>query len=307
MASPRSSNDHKTARAAVQSLHNALAARRQHPAAPELWRPAHRRALGALRRATEHGPLQLFLRAGAVHVGDEAVMAFLPDDPPFGRLRAAGIGEVVLTEGIAEAGVDEFVGRLHALAASDDADAELQALLATAHVSGVELRAEADLPDAGRESTADWSALPPPLPTSAAVRAIVERDGAANLPALAARQLLDDCECQVPNSGRILQRLLDRMLAAGDVKTITWLLTEIERQPQFDPLTRDRMFAQARAHCDAAWLQDRLDHGTTDELLELSALVMQLGDDIAENFAAAAAAVAHPLTQWIGDLLGTRD
>ena len=104
MASPRSSNDHKTARAAVLSLHNALAARRQHPDASELWRPAHRRALGALRRATENGELQLFLRSGAVHVGDEAVMAFLPDDPPFGRLRAAGIGEVVLTAAIPEAG-----------------------------------------------------------------------------------------------------------------------------------------------------------------------------------------------------------
>jgi hypothetical protein len=32
---------------------------------------------------------------------------------------------------------------------------------------------------------------------------------------------------------------------------------------------------------------------------------MQLGDDVAERFAAAA--VAHPLSQWLGELLGQSD
>ena len=304
MASQRSSNGHRTARAAVLSLQNALAARRQHPDEPELWRPAHRRAVATLRRATEHGPLVLFLRAGAVHVADEAVLAFLPDDAPFGPLRDAGIGEIRIAAQIAAEQLEQFVGRLHAVADGDHAQVELQDLLATAHVTGVELRASADQPTSGPRDVLDWSALPAPLPGSATVRAIVERDGAANLPALAARQLLDDCEQRAEHGGHVLQRLLQRMLTAGDVKTMTWLLTEIERLQQFDPLARDRMFAQARAHCDAAWLQDRLDHGSADELLELSALVMQLGDDIASEFARLAAAAAHPLSQWIGDLMG---
>ena len=143
---------------------------------------------------------------------------------------------------------------------------------------------------------------------------MIERDGSANLPALAARQLFDDTErspthCStIPQTsmpcGRILERLMERILQADDIATTTWLLTELERRPSFDATTKEQLLDKARQHCTASWLQGKLERGTTDELLQLSSLVMQLGDDTAESFAAAAAAVAHPLSQWLSELLG---
>lgn len=47
---------HKLARSAVLAMHNALAASRQHPNAPEVWRTARRRALEILDQATKNPP-----------------------------------------------------------------------------------------------------------------------------------------------------------------------------------------------------------------------------------------------------------
>ena len=97
---------------------------------------------------------------------------------------------------------------------------------------------------------------------------------------------------------------MERILEADDIPTTTWLLTEIERRSDAHKASFQHLLQMARQHCNVAWLQAKLGRSTTDELLQLSALVMQLGDDIAEDFATAAAAVAHPLSQWLGELLG---
>jgi hypothetical protein len=319
MARPTGSNhqnseSHKLARAAVISLQNALAASRQHPDSPEVWRPARRQAVLALRAATQQHSLVLGLRAGAVYVADEAILTFHPGDRTFGRLRGAGIGELVLSRGLATERLEQLLQQLSAMSDSSDADGELTALIDAAHIPGIELHAAADLPTTGPAESCDWQSLPPPATTSPAVRAMIQRDGAANLPALAARQLLDDAErplsqpCATALSQsecrRVLDRLMDRILRADDIATTTWLLTELERRPNYDAATRQSLLGKAQQHCSVTWLRDQLDRGSTDELLKLSALVMQLGDDFAERFALAAAAVAHPLSQWLGELLG---
>lgn len=313
-ATPDSSDGHKLARAAVLALQNALGAARQHPDAEELWRPARRRAISALEAATRGAPLVLGLRAGAVYVGSEAVLRFQPGDRPFGQLREAGIGAVVLTEAIPTDRLELLLQKLTAMSDCEDADRELAALIDTASVPGIELRAAADLPSSGNDERVDWSALPKPPNVPPGVRAMIQRDGAANLPALAARQLFDDRERPASKTsttvpapspcGTILAKLMERILAADDIATTTWLLTELDERPEAYDASRDDLLRLARSHCDQEWLKHKLDRGTSDELLQLSALVMQLGDDVAEEFAAAAAAVAHPLTQWLGELLG---
>ena len=311
---PENSDGHKLARAAVLALQNALAASRQHPDSPAVWRPAQRRALAALTAATQDDSLVLGLRAGSVYVDEEAVLQFHVDDRPFGRLRGAGIGELVLAQSLPPERLAELLQQLTAMSDSDDADGELTALIDAAHIPGVALRAAADLPGEASQDGVDWSALPPPAAMPASVRAMIQRDGAANLPALAARQMFDDRErietengptvaAPSPDAG-ILERLMERILEADDIATTTWLLTELERRPDVEDACRHHLLQLARQHCTHDWLEQKLDRGTTDELLQLSALVMQLGDDIAESFAAAAAAVAHPLSQWLGELLG---
>jgi len=305
---------HKLAREAVLALHNALAAHRQHPDAPEVWRPARRRAIEHLLATTQEAPLSLGLRAGSVYVANEAVLTFHPDEPPFGLLRRAGIGEVVLQQTLGATELEELLQQLSAMADSGDADGELTALIDAAHIHGVELHAAADQPATDQDRGHDWNALPTPHPCSQNVRAMIERDCNSNLPALAARQLFDDLEAEAPAreklqpttalSGRILSRLMQRVLDKNDIGTTTWLLTELEHRPQFDEGTRAQMLKMAQEHCSVAWLQEKLDRGTTDDLLQVSALAMQLGDEVAEKFANAAAAISHPLSQWLGELLG---
>ncbi|HEB52054.1 MAG TPA: hypothetical protein ENI87_02240 [bacterium] len=307
MARTASTTERKAARAAVLALDAALASHRRHPDTAELWQPAARRAVAALVAATANRPLVLALRAGTLQVDDGELLRFGPDDRPFGILRSAGIGELELARGLPAEHVECLLAELLHLGACDDVEAALEALLATARRPGVILRAVADLP-AERGDRDIWQALPPPFANTPELRALVERDAAANLPALAARQLLDDFEAgaDAPDAttADILQRLLRRMLAADDVKTITWLLTELQREPRFDPAVREHLHSMVRAHCSRPWLEQMLDRSTTDELLALSALVMLLGDDHAEQFAQAAAAIAHPMSQWLGELLG---
>lgn len=311
---PTIGESHKLARAAVLALQNALAASRQHPDTAEVWRPARRRAIELLDQSTQLGPLTLGLRAGSVYVDAEAVLNFHWDEPPFGPLRRAGIGELVLAQTLGRDRLEQLLDQLSAMAASGDVDGELTALIDTSRIPGVELRAAVDIPAAGDDGRNDWHALPAPRKSCAAVRAMIERDCKSNLPALAARQLFDDLEHLDPpsetipapaaSSGQILPRLMERVLEADDIATAIWLLTELERRPQFDARAKAKLLAMAQQHCSVAWLQKNLDRGCAEDLLQVSALAMQLGDDIAERFAHAAAAVAHPLSQWLGKLLG---
>lgn len=305
---------HKLAREAVLALHNALAAHRQHPDAPKVWRPARRRAIEHLLATTLEAPLSLGLRAGSVYVANEAVLTFHPDEPPFGLLRRAGIGELELQPSLGAEELEALLQQLSAMAGSGDADGELTALIDAARIPGVELHAAVDLPAADQDRGPDWNALPAPHPSTPGVRAMIDRDCNSNLPALAARQLFDDLETETTSSttlqpttapsAHILSRLMQRVLDKDDIGTTTWLLTELEHRPQFDAETRAQMLAMAREHCSVTWLQTKLDGGTTDDLLQVSALAMQLGDEVAEKFAHAAAAIAHPLSRWLGELLG---
>ena len=292
-------DQNKAARAGVLALGAALAARRQHPAAEELWRAAMRRAAAALALAATSAPLVLRLRAGAVQLAgdDEPLLPFRPHEAPFGLLRGAGIGELRLRAGIEASDCEQFVEHLCGVVPAQ--------LLAAEQLPGVALRALDDLPNGAADPREAWRMLPPSAAAAAspALRAIVQRDDTCNLPALAVRQLLDDCEHLGTAPDGLLENLLRRVLAQDDVATVTWLLTECQRQATFDQPIVQRLTMLARAKCDDAWLRERLRRDTPEQLMQLSALVMQLGPDVAERFAAAAADTAHPLTQWLGELL----
>lgn len=297
----------QVARAAVLAMHRALQALRQHPDAPGLCDKALHGAVRAVAAATAAGPLVLQLCAGAVHVDGAPIVPFHPGEPPFGLLRDGGIGELVLARAIPAPALHELLLRFAAMPANGDPEDALASLCATARVEHVELRALADLATAPvADDDGAWAGLPPPVSTSPALRAQLERDLTPNLPALVVRQLLDDCERDGAPPGDALDRLLARLLERRDAGTAAALLVEAQGQPALTGAAAERLAAIARARCDAAWFEAALRTATHDEALALSGLAMQLGDDVAARFAAAAGAVAHPLSEWLGELLGQR-
>jgi hypothetical protein len=295
---------HKRARAAVLGMRALLNGTRRHPDKPELWLPALRRAVRALVAATANGRLVLQLRAGAVHVDDEPLLPFHLGEPPFGLLRQAGIGELAFGPDVTPESAERLLQHFAAMPVHDDPERDLAALFALARDHQAELRALADLPHDAEDDAARWTGLPAALPTTAPLRSLVERDLGCNLPALAVRQLLDDNEAEGAPPGDVLERLMARLLDTGDVPTVTWLLGEAASRPATGAATTARITAMARSHCSNSWLMNRLDIGTREEMLSLSALVMELGDDVAERCARAAAAIGHPLARWLGELLG---
>lgn len=304
---------HNLARSAVLALQRAFAARRQHPDTTELWQPAWRLAADALQQATEQAAVHLTLQSGSVGIGAEAVLQFLPHEPPFGLLRRAGIGEVILAHAMDAEWHAHLLDQLAIMADSTDLEEELAAILEASRTPGVTLRAAVDLPGSREHVDHDWDLLESPRPESRAVRAIVERDSSANLPALAVHQLLDDLEAPAngsteltaaaSTSTQILLGLMARVLAANDITTATWLLTELQYRRVLPQPARQRILSMARDHGSDQWLQTMLSRGTTEELLQVAALAMQLGDDTTRRFAAAASAARHPLSLWLSELL----
>ncbi|MEZ6037773.1 MAG: hypothetical protein R3F29_09855 [Planctomycetota bacterium] len=290
-------------RTAVRALAAALAVTRQHRSRPELCQKARLHAARALEAATRGGPVTLALHAGAVHFAGQPLLAFHADDAPFGPLRGAGIGELRLAGDLSLAVAEGLIDRLLAMPTGDGAETSLAAWFDAGQLPGATLRATID--DPGQGSADDfWRVLPTPPPRSPALDALVQRDAAANLPALAARQLLDDAEQFGSELGGLLERTMARLLANDDLATATWLLGEAQRQPVFDRAIARRLVAMARERCDEHWLRAQVADASAEDLMALTSLVMQLGDDVAERFAAAAAEVAHPLTQWLCELLG---
>ena len=306
---------HKLARIAVLALHKALAANRQHPGEPDLWRPARRLAIDAIGQATEAGPLVIELRAGSVYLGADAVLPYHREEPPFGVLRRAGIGELTVGQGLPRTARNELLTQLTAMANSLNVDQELAALLNISQVPGVNLRACADLAGDEQDNRHRWDKLPQPVASSVAVRAMIERDCSSNLLALASRQLVDDLDQEATDNpqgtataaavpGRIISRMMQRALASDDVATATWLLTEAERRPVFSDAIKADLLEAARRHCSVEWLEAMLNRSDTDQLLQVSSLTIQLGSDFTARFAYAATTGAHPLSRWLCDLLG---
>ena len=285
----------KAAREASLALQQAIGARLQRPDSTALWEPAWRHAGEVMAGAAANQDLELRVTARA----DRATDDLDTDAPPFAQLRALGVGQLSLRHGADLADAGALIDALYSLC--DETRAADDRLLCLAGLCNVALQGASD---AGvRPDTDSWACLPAPAPTSDQLRATVERDLAANLTALAARQLLDDAELEVKTVRPTLQMLLERMLDAGDVKSVSWILGEVERRAAVDPITRDQLFAQARARCSQSFLRARLEACADDELLELAALVVLLGDDVAATFAAAADDAARPLSSWVSELL----
>ncbi|MCC7398998.1 MAG: hypothetical protein IT455_18170 [Planctomycetes bacterium] len=288
------------ARDAVLALHHAERALRLRPGEPKLFQTALRQCLVAVGAATVEAPLALALKDGAVQVGGVPVLSFGQHEAPFGPLRAAGIGELVLQRGVAATTIDTLVRRLAALA---NGESDLAALATTAGLPGVQLRVATNSEDRDDPAAIDWSAAPPPSPRAACLAARIDRELGANLAAVAARQLLDDLTPGGLAVEDLLRSLFARMLRE-DVPSAAWLLTEVANHPVLPPTVLPHLTTLAQQHVDAAWLQRRLHDATRDELLSLAAFVMQLGDDAAARFARAAATTGHPLSSWLCSLLG---
>lgn len=290
-------------RAAVRALAAASAVARQHPDRPELGHKARLHAARALELATRGHAVTLALHAGAVHFDGQPLLGYHADEPPFGPLRGAGIGELTLAADLTVPVAEQLIDRLAAMPTGDRAGARLAAWFEQAHLPGATLRANLDDPGQGGAETF-WRALPTPMRGTPALDALVQRDAAANLPALAARQLLDDAEQFGVELGGLLERTMKRLLAQDDLATASWLLGEVQRQPSFDHRIGLRLVAMTRERCDEHWLREQVAGASPQDLMAVTSLVMQLGDETAERFAAAAAEVAHPLTSWLCELLG---
>lgn len=290
-------------RRAVRALATALAVARQHPDRPALWQKARQHAARAVATATRWGPVQLLLHAGAVHYGSSPLLPFHLDEAPFGLLRGAGIGVLTLAGELGPTTAERLLDRLAAMPSGDRPGTRLAAWFEAGSLPGAVLRATIDDPGQG-DGGAFWRPLPPPMPSTPALDALVQRDIAANLAALAARQLLDDAEQFGSELGGLLERTMARLLAQDDLATATWLLGETERHPVVAPAITQRLLTMTGERCDDAWLRAQVADASPEDLMALTSLVMLLGDDTAERFAAAAAEVAHPLTQWLCELLG---
>lgn len=304
MPTSRGTQDRQTARGAVLALHHAVCSLRQHPGNDELLRAALRRCTDALHAATGRGTLTIALGDGVVQVADEPVVPYGPTDPPFGPLHRAGIGELHLQPGMPAQEVEALVRRLAGITHDEDPERAIRGLVGAPALAHVRLRASACGSDANAEVPADWSLLPVRA-TAPDLQAFVARDLASNLPALAARQILDDVDAGPHDASDCLPALFARMLAAGDLASASWLLAEVDHHPGLAPATREQLHRQATERAGPGWLRQQLELGTRSEWMDLTAFVMQVGGEVATNFARLLQELAHPLAHWFADLPGT--
>lgn len=294
------------ARDAALRLHDAVRTLRQHPHHEVLCRTAVRRGVDAVLAATGNDPLRLRLGDGAASVDGEDLFPFAAQQPPFGTLRAAGIGELVLPRGIHAAAVERL---LHALAATshDDPGHDPAAALRDA-APEVHLRAATvdDATDDAAGPRADWWLLPAPAPTAARLQPGIERALHDNLPARCARQLFADLDEHGAGATETLQPLFATLLARGDLATAAWLLEQAHHHAAVPRDVLAAMQQLATGHCDEARLRALFASAPREHLLDLLTLVMQLGCDATERLARLAWQLRHPLADWIDDLLGRR-
>jgi hypothetical protein len=292
MSERRSTQDARAERAADAALQHALRAARLHPDNERLARPALRTCRRAVAQATADGPLTL-----ALHDARPG------EDPALRLLREAGIGALVLAEHIAPADVDRLVWRLARLDPNADAESSLRQLATAGDLRAVRFTIAEHLP-ADDGDAGDWSFLPAPHRVPPAVQALVARDEAANLPAIAARAVLDDLTT-APALAACLAPLLRRLLEEHDLDTATWLLAESEREAAVAPATRVDLHELAAHIATADWLRPRVAAASRDELLQLAALALQLGDDVARDLAALVRDADDPSAPLVLDLLGS--
>ncbi len=297
--------ERQAARGAVLALVQALRLLHQHPDNPGLWRTAARRSREAIALATRHGPWTLGIGDGELLAGDEPVLAFAPTEVPFGPLRSAGIGALEFAEGIASESVAQLLERLRGIDDDPDPERAIAALHRGGALPGVQVRAATTFGQDRGSGRYDWSTLPAPTFVEPALLAMVARDLASNLPASVARAALEELSPDTGPAGDALLPLLDAMLQRGDVATVTWLLGEIENHPNVHPECRLRLQAHASAHCDDAWLRDRLARGSRDEVLALVGLVLQLGAAATARCTAVLQTSQHPYAQVLLPLLPT--
>ncbi|MBX3463357.1 MAG: hypothetical protein KF830_09310 [Planctomycetes bacterium] len=294
------------AREAALRLHHALCTLRQHPHHTVLCRAAVRRCTDAMLAATAEAPLRLQLADGAVATAGEDVFPFALHEPPFGPLRTAGIGELVLPRGVAAEAVERLLQALAASTWTDDPTHDPAAALCAA-APEVHLRAATfDQAAPVHGPRADWWLLPPPAPVAGRLQAAIERALHGNLAAQCARLLVADLDARSDRSSAVLEPLFASLLQRGDLATAAWLLEQIGHHPNVPPTTVATLQDLARSHCDEAWLRDRLRSLPREQLLDLLALVMQLGDETATRLRRIAGALQHPLAGWFDELLGPR-
>lgn len=303
MAKPWETTERQLARTAVRSLHAAIVLAYQHPEATSLLTTATRRGCDAIQAATRTAPLVLSLHPEGVHVAGELVLAMATNEGPFAALRLAGIGELVLRTGIPGPAIAELIQRLAAMRAGQDTERCVTELIGQKGVPHVMLRATLSS-DAEVPRGPDWWRLPAPLLASPALRAFVERDVAANLPALVAHRLLADLDLDPEPAEAVLHSLMARMLERGDFTTAAWLLAHTEHHTLLSIGTSEALHAIARIYADDDWLRQRLETATRDEVMLLAAFVMQLGAEHAARLPRLAKAAGHALAPLLQELLG---
>lgn len=293
---------------AVHSLHRAVRTLRQHAAEPRLVQAAVARCQHDLLAATAQRDVHLQLDRGVVRAGGAALMPYAADDASFGRLAAAGIGEVVLQQGLTAATVGRCVELLATPTPDADPTHDIADALRTAELPGVLLRA-ARTADPGQNAppAPDWWLLPAPRQTAVGLRALAARDREANLPLQAARLLLADLDggnqVQAPTPD-LLDGLLQTMLQRGDANAAGWLIEAAQHHAKIPVATVVQLRRRASEACSGDWLTAQV--AGADQLQGLLSLAMQLGQDSVQRLAAAAASAGRPLPAWLLELVPRR-
>lgn len=296
----------QSARDAGLRLHDAVRTLRQHPHHQDLCRTAVRRGTEAVLAATRERPLRLQLGDGTASVDGDALFPFAPQQPPFGTLRGAGIGELVLPRGVHAAAVERLLRALAATGPDDGAADPVAALREAA--PEVHLRAATvdDHADADTPPRADWWLLPPPAPAAVRLQASIERALHDNLAARCARQLFADLDEHGQGATGAIEPLFATLLQRGDFGTAAWMLEQALHHAVVPASVLGALQQLAAAHCDEARLRSLFTTASREQLLDLLTLVMQLGSDAAERLARLAWELRHPLADWIDELLGRR-
>lgn len=284
------------ARAAAAALLAAAATLRERPDTPRLGQAALRAARTALGAALDAGSLALEL------VGDGVACAGARLSAPWlACLRTAGVGALVLLPGMPGAECARLLRRLAAVPIDGDGEAAARALFADGGLPHV--RVHAALPADLAPAAAVWSLLPPAPPTASGLAAMVARDIGGCLPRRLAALVLADLDGDVEADASALPALLDRLLDARDHAGAAWLLETAGAHAAVPPALRAELARAAASACDQRAFADAFARGDRSELLALAALALQLGDEVAERFASAAAAATGDAARFLADAL----
>lgn len=241
--------------------------------------------------------VEIDLQASVAHCGGEAVFddargELLP------ALLALGVGRLLLLPDMAAAALRQLAIGL--ALGSDAAGGDLVAQLRLGDRLGPRL-----LPARLATATTDAAVtalelLPAPCRPSAGGRAACAREQALNLAVHAARLLLQDLD-RLPSAAPLLQRVVHAIAARGDLAGCALVLEHCRHHGSLPAASRQDIDTAARQLFANRLQPAGLRQMTEDQLLTLTGLSLQLGDDAVAELLVATQSAGVSLPAWLRD------